>query len=225
MRQHWRSGNPSGDPICPAPGAASPPPCSSRNDAACTTFSAAAPASPKPSICTRSAAGRRSRRRNCQTGSAAPARSAWYPGAAGRGTAPSPASRGRPAPRPGGQQRARIRARWPSAPGGRFAGAAGSSGPACPPAPARSRRLILRAMFPRAELPAGRIRRESLPISTTKGGLSRPAGDNVKISQPVSVTPTMCSNCADRLRSRSPRSSRHRAPSPPGGRRSPSARS
>jgi len=29
-----------------------------------------------------------------------------------------------------------------------------------------------------------------------------PAGESVKISQPSSVVPTMCSNCAERLRSR-----------------------
>ena len=36
----------------------------------------------------------------------------------------------------------------------------------------------------------------------TNGGLSRFFGDSVKISQPVSVTPTECSNCADSERSR-----------------------
>src|SRR5579871_2095609 len=35
-----------------------------------------------------------------------------------------------------------------------------------------------------------------------KGGLSMPFGDRVKISTPVSVTPTVCSNCAESERSR-----------------------
>src|SRR5690606_29180234 len=39
-------------------------------------------------------------------------------------------------------------------------------------------------------------------VYETKPGRSSPAGDNVKISHPSSVTPTVCSYCAERERSR-----------------------
>src|SRR6478736_2610569 len=39
-------------------------------------------------------------------------------------------------------------------------------------------------------------------VQTRYGGLSRPFGEVVKISQPVGVTPMVCSNCADSERSR-----------------------
>src|SRR5690606_30656759 len=39
-------------------------------------------------------------------------------------------------------------------------------------------------------------------VDQAQGGAFRPVGLAVKISQPVSVIPILCSNCADRLRSR-----------------------
>src|ERR1700744_6782094 len=39
-------------------------------------------------------------------------------------------------------------------------------------------------------------------VQTGYGGFSSPCGERVKISTPLSVTPTLCSNCADSDRSR-----------------------
>ena len=69
---------------------------------------------------------------------------------------------------------------------------------------AGDRRLSLRQGRRRAAPPQARGRALVRPASRQAGcqvGWKRPAGERVKISTPVSVTPTECSNCAESERS------------------------